>query len=150
MELTKIRDIREEMELTQKEVAKKLNIAIGTYGMNEEGHDTITLKNLIKFCDIFDISIDYIFELTNNKNYNKTLKSFNKEILKKRLKELRIEKNYTQVKMGEFLNIDHSVWCRYELGKTTIPTSFLYAICHKFNISADYLLGRIDNPKYLK
>ena len=30
-----------------------------------------------------------------------------------------------------------------------IATPFLYTICKKYNISADYLLGKIDNPKYL-
>ena len=48
----------------------------------------------------------------------------------------------------QLLNIDHSVWCRYEQGKTLIPTSFLYTFCKTFKISADYLLGRIEEPKY--
>jgi len=67
-----------------------------------------------------------------------------KEILKERIKNFRKENKYTQNEIGKLLNIDHSVWCRYELGVTTIPTIFLYTICKKFNISADYLLGRID------
>ena len=118
--------------------------------MNEEGHDTITLKNLINFCDYFDISIDFIFGFTNKRKYSISHLTFNSEILRFRLKEVRKENKYTQVMVGNFLNIDHSVWCRYEQGKTIIPTSFLYEFCKKFSVSADYLLGKIDEPKYLK
>ena len=150
MELQKLKELREEKELTQREVAAKLNIALGTYAMNELGHDTITLTNLVKFCDIFNVSVDYIFNLNNKQKYPNSQKSFNKDILKTRLKDCRTENKYTQVKIGELLNIDHSVWCRYEQGKTTIPTTFLYTFCQKFNISADYLLGKTDYPKYLK
>ncbi len=150
MEFKRLKYIREERELKQKDVAKMLNISLGTYAMNETAHDTITLKNLIKFCDIFNVSVDYMFEFTNTYNYKNTKNGFDKNILRKRLKECRLENNYTQIMMGNLLNIDHSVWCRYELGTTTITSTFLYYFCREFHISADYLLGKIDNPKYLK
>ena len=116
------------------------------YAMNEEGHDTITLKNLIKFCDYFQLSIDYIFGFTNSKSYQYQKSNYNPNILCTRLKEIRKQNKFTQTKIGDALNIDHSVWCRYEQGKTLIPTTFLYEFCKIFHISADYLLGRIDEP----
>lgn len=150
MKFEKMRELREENNLLQKDISNILNISIGTYAMNEEGHDTITLKNLINFCDYFDISIDFIFGFTNKRKYSISHLTFNSEILRFRLKEVRKENKFTQVMVGNFLNIDHSVWCRYEQGKTIIPTSFLYEFCKKFSVSADYLLGKIDEPKYLK
>ena len=150
MKFEKMRELKEENNLLQKDISNILNISIGTYAMNEEGHDTITLKNLINFCDYFDISIDFIFGFTNKRKYSISHLTFNSEILRFRLKEVRKENKYTQVMVGNFLNIDHSVWCRYEQGKTIIPTSFLYEFCKKFSVSADYLLGKIDEPKYLK
>ncbi len=48
------------------------------------------------------------------------------------------------------LNTVHPVITNYENGKHLIATPFLYTICSKYNISADYLLGKIDSPKYLK
>lgn len=150
MKIEKLREIREENNHTQKELSELINVSLGTYAMNETGHDTITLVNLIKICDIYQASVDYILGLNNSKNYPKSQSSFDKNILRTRLKEIRKEKNYTQEKIGKLLNIDHSVWCRYEQGKTTIPTIFLYEICQKFCVSADYLLGKIDEPKYLK
>ena len=64
MKFDRLLEIREENNLLQKDVARILNISIGTYAMNEEGHDTITLKNLIQFCDHFNVPIDYIFEFS--------------------------------------------------------------------------------------
>ena len=43
-----------------------------------------------------------------------------------------------------------SALANYERGRNVIATSFLYTICTRYNISADYLLGKINNPKYLK
>ncbi len=148
MELKRLRIIRENNNLKQKDIAKILGISLGTYGMNETAHDTITLKNLIKFCDYFNVSLDYIFGFTNNYNYINSRKGYDKDILTKRLKESRKDAGLTQVRVGVLLNIDHSVWCRYEQGKTFITTSFLYTYCEKLNISADYLLGKIDNSKH--
>ncbi len=147
MRFDKLREIREENNLLQKDIANILGVSLGTYAMNEEGHDTITLKNLIKFCDYFNLSVDYVFNFTDHKNYKNAKKSYNHEILSLRLKEIRKKNKYTQVKIGKILNIDHSVWCRYEQGKTLIPTSFIYTFCDRFHVSCDYLLGRIDEFK---
>ena len=144
MKFDKLLEIREEHNLLQKDIANLLNVSVGTYAMNEEGHDTITLKNLIHFCDYFHISVDYLFNLTDQKTYPDLHPSFRKDILCSRLKYVRKINQYTQIKIGQLLNIDHSVWCRYEQGKTLISTSFLYTFCKFFHVSSDYLLGRID------
>ena len=146
MKFDKLLETREENNLYQKDIANILEVSTGTYAMNEEGHDTITLKNLIKFCDYFNLSLDYIFNFTNNKNYQNQKNNYSQNTLCTRLKEIRKQNKFTQTKIGDALNIDHSVWCRYEQGKTLIPTTFLYEFCKIFHISADYLLGRIDEP----
>ena len=67
-----------------------------------------------------------------------------------RLKEFRKNNKLTQSKLAVILNTTQSVIADYERGRYLIATPFLYTICKKYNISADYLLGKIDNPKYLK
>ena len=52
----------------------------------------------------------------------------------------------TQVKLASILNTVQPVIANYEKGKNLIATPFLYTICKKYNISADYLLGKIDEP----
>ena len=68
MKFDKLLEIREENGLRQKDVAKILNMSTGNYAMNEEGYDTITLKNLIL---LFNLSILFIKYLTINKIINK-------------------------------------------------------------------------------
>ena len=62
----------------------------------------------------------------------------------KRLKEIRKENRYTQAKLAKKLNTDNGVISRYESGKTLILTSFLIEYSNIFNISCDYLLGKIE------
>ncbi len=149
MIIEKMKSIREEQNLLQKDVAKTLNMSLSTYAMNECGLDTITLKNLANFCDHFDCSLDYIFSLNNLKKYSNMKKGINRNLIGVRLKEIRLENKYTQEMIGNLLNIDHSVWCRYEKGTTLISTTFLYTFAKHFNVSIDYLLGRIEKTKYL-
>lgn len=61
-----------------------------------------------------------------------------------------IKTNLSQIKLANILNTTHSMISDYENTKKLIATPFLYTICKKYNISADYLLGKIDTLKYLK
>ena len=80
---------------------------------------------------------------------NYRLQKYNKDKSMLRLKEFRKENKLTQEKLASILNTNKSVICGYEKGRYIIATPFLYQICKKYNISADYLLGKIDSPKYL-
>ena len=68
----------------------------------------------------------------------------------KRLKEIRKENGYTQAKIAKLLNTDNGVISRYESGKTLILTSFLMEYAKIFNVSCDYILGKIDLTIKLK
>ena len=91
-----------------------------------------------------------IFGFTNTTQYELINLEINKLESGKRLKEFRKEKNITQTKLASVLNTVHPVITNYEKGKFLISTAFLYTISKKYNISADYLLGKTNNPKYLK
>ena len=145
----KIRELREEKDLRLYDIAKVIDIEPDAYGLYEREYTTIPLKHLNTICVYFNVSLDYIFNFTNVKQYN-NIKAFSLDIAGTRLREFRKENKLTQNKLAEILNINRSLLSKYESGKNLISTSFLYDICKKYNISADYLLGKIDNPKYLK
>ena len=144
----KLKELRENHNLTQQQVADILNIARITYNHYETQEKIIPIERLIDICNYFKKSIDYIFNLSNKK-YDKVNNKIDKTLIGIRLKEFRKENKLTQEKLAIFLNTNHSVIANYECGRYLITTSFLYMICKKYNISADYLLGRIDSPKYL-
>ncbi len=143
-------NIRERIGLSQIQVAKILNISNSLYARYEKELQIIPIKHLNTLCNYYNLSFDKMFNFTNINNYKNIKKDINKIIAGERLKNFRKENKLTQVNLAELLNTTHSVIAAYESGKTLITTSFLYAICKKYNISADYLLGRTNTPKYLK
>ena len=60
-----IRDIREDHDLSQKQMAELLNIGQTTYSDYELGKINIPLNTLKKLALFFDTSIDYLLELTD-------------------------------------------------------------------------------------
>lgn len=150
MVLSNIYNFRIENNITQKEIIEILKVSKGTYSAWENGQDIIPLNRLNEVCNYLNISIDYALNITNLKIYTNYKHNIDKEKLKNRLKEIRKENKYTLKKLALKLNTSPSVLSRYENGKTTILVPLLLAYCKEFNISADYLLGKIDSPKYLK
>ena len=146
----RMKEIRIENKTMQKDIANYLGISSITYSHYETEDTTIPIKHLYNFCNYFNSSLDYILNLTNNKNNNFKNQELNKVLSGIKLKELRKELKLTQSKLANIINSDKTVICAYEKGKHVIATPFLYTICKTYNISADYLLGRTDNPKYLK
>lgn len=61
----KIRDIREDKDLTQKQLAQLLNCTQQTYSRYETGEITIDIWNLIKLAEFYNTSIDYLVGITN-------------------------------------------------------------------------------------
>ena len=145
----RLMELRENSELKQYEIAKILNIYKGLYNQYETEYEIIPIKHLNTLANYFDVSIDYLFGLNDKLNY----KSSNCEIdaikVGERLKEFRKENKLTQEKLAKILNMARSALANYERGRNIIATPFLYTICTKYNISAEYLLGKVDSPKYL-
>ena len=146
----KLKSIRTSELLSQEKIADMLNIKRSTYKEYEVQNSIIPSKYLWKLCDIFNVSIDYIFDFTNLKQYPNTKKEIDQNVVGERLKGFRKEQKLTQEKLASELNTTQSVIADYERGRYLIATPFLYQICHKYHISADYLLGKINEPKYLK
>jgi len=62
----KIKDLREDRDLTQKEVAEYLHIKQNTYSQYENGQRQIPLESLIALAKFYRTSTDYILGLTDN------------------------------------------------------------------------------------
>ena len=64
-----------------------------------------------------------------------------KTIFSTRLKELRNEKNFTQRKIAELMNVSQVSYLHWEQGKTQPDIENIVKLCQLFGVSADYLLG---------
>ena len=78
----KIRNIREDKDIKQKEMAKYLHMQPSTYNAYEKGKRTISADLLKKICIFQNISADELLDLKINNSYN-PLKNENTKILKK-------------------------------------------------------------------
>ena len=63
----RLRDLREDKDLTQKEVADYLNTSQSYYAQYENDKRQIPFDRVIELAKYYDVSIDYIAGLTNSK-----------------------------------------------------------------------------------
>lgn len=67
-----------------------------------------------------------------------------KIILGQRLKELRIANGYTQKDIAEKLGINSVTYLHYEKSQRQPPLELLTDIATFYDVSVDYLLGRVE------
>jgi len=63
----RLRELREEKELSQTEMAKKLGVSQQTYSRYESHTTEIPLKLLIALAEFYDTSTDYLLGIKNVK-----------------------------------------------------------------------------------
>ena len=63
----RIKDLREDADLTQKEIADYLHIKQNTYSQYETGHRQLPVEVLIALAAFYKTSTDYLLGLTNQK-----------------------------------------------------------------------------------
>ena len=63
----RIRDLREDLDLSQKQIAAILKVQPNQYWRYESGNREIPFHHIIALAEIYKVSIDYIAGLTNDK-----------------------------------------------------------------------------------
>ena len=144
----RINDLRVDNDMTMKQLAKILNISEDSYYDYEHGRSNFPLDKLSDFANLFEVSFDYITNLSNVKNG--AGKKIDYEILKQRLKTIRLKKGLSQEKVAKILGDRQSTYWNYENGVSLIPIAKLYMLAKFYQISIDYFLGKTDNPKIIK
>lgn len=132
--------IRENLDLSQRELANKLKVSKSTYARWETAEKIIPLIHSINLCNLSNTSLDYILGLSDRKDkLNKPIK-LNKIKIGNNLKKIRTSNNLTQKQFADSINTTQSVISSYESGNTLIQTSFLYDICLKYDVSANDII----------
>lgn len=67
----RIRDMREDKDLNQTQVAKMLGMSQTGYSKYETGENDIPTYVLIKLADFYETSVDYLLGRTDNPEMNK-------------------------------------------------------------------------------
>lgn len=71
MYLRRLRDLREDHDLSQTNIANLLHIQQTVYSRYERGFQTIPLEHLITLADYYNVSIDYMVDRTQNPSIQK-------------------------------------------------------------------------------
>ena len=67
----RIRNLREDLDMTQTQIAKILNCSQRVYSNYERGEVEIPTETLIKLATFHKVSVDYILGRTDKKEINK-------------------------------------------------------------------------------
>ena len=110
-----IKYCREELEMTQAELGYVFGVSDASVRAWESAKDPMPLVKLIKFCNLYDFSLDYVVGLTRkNISYGK----FETDKIKvgNKLKELRKMLNITQQQLADKCKISQTTYSGYETG----------------------------------
>ena len=65
--IKRIRDLREDSDMTQQQVADYLETSQTMYARYERGANELPIRHLIKLCKLYRVSADYILGLTEKR-----------------------------------------------------------------------------------
>lgn len=145
----RIKELREQDNVTQKQLADAIGVSRSFINQYEQQYDIIPIKRLNQIANYFHVSLDYLFGLSDAKSYLNNKQEMDLDLSSSRLKSWRKEHKFTQEKLADKLKCSALVIVHHENQRTVMGTPFLYEFCKKFHISADYLLGKIDEPQEL-
>ena len=141
----RIKELREYEGLTQKEIAKQLNVSRSTYGGWESGKDMIPLGKLNELANFFHVTLDSLIGTSSEIEYEDNPNSLNRATISNNIKALRMSNNLSQEEFAKSINTSQSNIHKYESGKSLITTYYALELSRQYNYSLDKLTGRKNN-----
>lgn len=80
VDMVRLKELRKEKSLTQKQVAELIGVATSTYSMYERGEREPDFATLDKISKLFNASVDYILGNTSQRKYYDLTEKDNKSI----------------------------------------------------------------------
>ena len=142
MKVKRLRETRENLDLKQIDLTDLFGVTYSTISGWETGKDTIPLKQLIKYANKYNYSLDYLLGLTDKNIEYKDLK-INLNTLATNLRKKRKQYGKTQQQIADIINTSQSSYAHYENARNLMSLSFLCNLSKIYkDISIDKMLGR--------
>lgn len=149
----KFREIRDELELKQINIATKINISRGAYANIEAETANIKLKDFLIYCNVFNFTMDFVANLDSQNRISdiQNIDNIDKIILSEHLNILEKENHKQAQDIAKELGIQKSTYSEYKNPKSNnmIQTLMLKQLAKTYDYSMDWLVGR-SNQKYIK
>ena len=136
----RLRDIREDKDLYQVDIAEYLNVYKSTYSKWENEVEVMPLKRVVQFVNIMKKSLDYITGLSDDSSDIDYEFVIDKKAIGERIRSVRLKYKHTQEDLADLLGSCQSCISDYEAGNKLILSSYAYQICRLYDISFDWLI----------
>ena len=103
---TRINTLLADKGMKQKDLAKELGVTDNTVSYYASGERTPNIEQLIKICEIFDVSSDYILGLSDVQTRNETIQGINEKtgLSGQTIAILQVEKTSGNTAFADFLD----------------------------------------------
>ena len=131
----RLRDMREDSDLKQADIAEYLGIAQTVYSRYERGFRTIPLEHLIRLADLYKVSVDYLIERSDFSEvamkieYKSLYEKFGLNVV-----YYRKRKKLTQLQLAELADIDRSHISAIELGNVGVSFDVIFKLCEVLEV----------------
>ena len=142
MDYSRIKELRANHKLTQKDIASYLNVSIAAYSQFERMNTLIPIELLNKLANYYHVSLDYLLKITDDPTTQIEQEEIDPKVVGENLKKLRKEKKLYQVTLAGEIGTSHSLISEYESGKKLVSLTYGYAICKRYHVSLDSLYGK--------
>lgn len=147
----RIANLRIDHNISQKDMARILNLSFNTYRRIEDQVYPITLEKLNLISNMFDVSLDYLLGLTKNyKVFKKISNEIDYSYLRFSLKYQRRMKKVNQQEVAKLFKVSISTIRNYEKFAKNLSVTYLIKFAQRFNISIDYICGKTLQKEILK
>ena len=146
--INRLKDLREDKDLRQKDIAEILNEDRTTIAHYENGDIPLSIDKLCKLADYYNGSTDYIMFLTDEEKIKDEIKiDTNVKVIKTRIRQLRRIHNFNQEYLANLIGIKQSAFSFYEQGARNMLVNDLIVFCDLFKVSLDFMLFKTNNPE---
>lgn len=139
MYFNNLKELRNNKEYTQEEIAKKLGVNRFTYKNWENGIVMIPIDVADKLSVFYNVRLSYILGIDKSSKIDYKVKSLKYDKLLNTLSKLKEENNNSYEEIGNYLGCNRSTCQRYFKGIVKIPINRLILLSELYKIDLDKL-----------
>ncbi|MBR1377372.1 MAG: helix-turn-helix transcriptional regulator [Bacilli bacterium] len=138
-------ELRSNMEKRQGDIAEILNVKRNTYSKWENEINDMPVEKANILANYYKVTFDYMLGLTRNNIFVDKDLFIDWDLFTERLVKLRKDAKLSQEQVSEKLGFAQQTYSHFEVGDRRPTTLKVLIISQYFNVSSDYLIGRVDN-----